>query len=503
MKKRDDWQLLIQRHLDGLTTAEEADELSAAIIEDDEIRADYLKAAKVHAELTDEWLMVEENQLADSGIPNLCGSPKRKISPLVVCGLGIAALLMIWLSLSILWRPVEPATDEWGQAIAKVEELSDDAVLAHDQSFSEGGFLDKGWVNLKEGMMRLKFRSGAVATLEGPCSFGIDSPLRSYLDFGKVSVYAPESARDFVVATAAMEVVDLGTRFDFEVDSETGESVVNVSEGLVDLHLGSRGTRREIQPLEAGWKAVVDGSGEIIEMKGDREESEVDLSKPVAHWEFDTIREDGLVRDSGSGRFDGYLIQKNDGDLVTGVSGQAVSFSKPQAVDLSSHVSSIAELDAFTFSAWVRDPEPSVGILFSVSDGSANNRIQINLNKKYFVYLWQNRSVRWDSIAGRVTQWVPGRWYHLAVTVGSNGVKLYRDGELLASTHLGVQIGTPFLRFSDLKNPREMFLGHIRQGTADVRLKPQWFHGVMDDVRIYDHVLDQNSIKELSEARGR
>ena len=54
MKKRDDWQLLIQRHLDGLTTAKEADELSTAIIEDDEVRADYLKAAKVHAELTDD-----------------------------------------------------------------------------------------------------------------------------------------------------------------------------------------------------------------------------------------------------------------------------------------------------------------------------------------------------------------------------------------------------------------------------------------------------------------
>ncbi len=35
-----------------------------------------------------------------------------------------------------------------------------------------------------------------------------DSAMRSYLEYGKIDVYAPESARDFVVATKAMEVVE-------------------------------------------------------------------------------------------------------------------------------------------------------------------------------------------------------------------------------------------------------------------------------------------------------
>jgi hypothetical protein len=54
-----DWDALVQKHLDGQTTPEEAEALSAGIVGDTDLRASYLKAAQVHGALADETLAVE------------------------------------------------------------------------------------------------------------------------------------------------------------------------------------------------------------------------------------------------------------------------------------------------------------------------------------------------------------------------------------------------------------------------------------------------------------
>ena len=59
MKTVPDWDLIIQKHLDGLTSEDEARILSARIVEDAEIRIRYLKAAQLHAALADETLVLD------------------------------------------------------------------------------------------------------------------------------------------------------------------------------------------------------------------------------------------------------------------------------------------------------------------------------------------------------------------------------------------------------------------------------------------------------------
>ena len=51
--------MLIQKHLDGQMTEEEAQALSARIVEDAEVRSRYLKAAQVHGALADETLVLD------------------------------------------------------------------------------------------------------------------------------------------------------------------------------------------------------------------------------------------------------------------------------------------------------------------------------------------------------------------------------------------------------------------------------------------------------------
>ena len=59
MNNETNWDLIIQRHLDGLTSEDEAKILSARIIEDDEIRSLYLKAAQLHGALSDETMLLD------------------------------------------------------------------------------------------------------------------------------------------------------------------------------------------------------------------------------------------------------------------------------------------------------------------------------------------------------------------------------------------------------------------------------------------------------------
>ncbi len=59
MTEETNWQALIQKHLDGLTSESEASKLSEQIENDADVRSDYLKAARIHGALGDETLALE------------------------------------------------------------------------------------------------------------------------------------------------------------------------------------------------------------------------------------------------------------------------------------------------------------------------------------------------------------------------------------------------------------------------------------------------------------
>ena len=99
-----DWQDLIQKHLDGLTSEEEAAALSEQIVSDDSIRSDYLKAARLHGALGDETL-----ELADELIPFPPSEPKkdgrihsitwpRQFAAAIVAGafVGLLGIGVVW-----------------------------------------------------------------------------------------------------------------------------------------------------------------------------------------------------------------------------------------------------------------------------------------------------------------------------------------------------------------------------------------------------------------------
>lgn len=105
--------------------------------------------------------------------------------------------------------------------------------------------LKAGPLRLIEGMVKLRFTSGAEVTLTGPMRFDLRSANSGFLHTGDLFAHVPKPAVGFAVQTPTAKVVDLGTEFDIRVD-ESGATDVSVREGSVEVEQlrkdGSTGT---------------------------------------------------------------------------------------------------------------------------------------------------------------------------------------------------------------------------------------------------------------------
>ena len=419
--------------------------------------------------------------------------------------LGIAALFLLLVGAGILITQESSREDDWGDAVARLEYVSGDARFAQDHQLPDvqGERLGKGWVRLAHGRVQILFRSGATVELIGPAELGIDTPMRAYLDFGKVAVHAQGSARDFVVATESMEVVDLGTRFEVEVDPQSRESNVSVIEGLVDLHLGSRGAERNIRPLGAGYAARVDAFGKIIEISSDEDTGKPNTSavEIIGHWKLDTVGAVGLVEDSSGRQLHGKLQSDRESKVGSGISGQAIEFTAHERIDLAEHLSVLRELDDFTFSAWVRDPTEPLGVIFSISANSERNRVQLFYTRGFVHFGWQD-GLHFDSISGRVDGWEPGKWYHIAASVEGGVARIYRDAERIASGAVGAKIGTPVCNPSLVKDASHAYIGWLFDARQGSGVTAQKYRGVLDEVQLYSGALGLEALKFIYKNPG-
>ncbi|TLD71280.1 iron dicitrate transport regulator FecR [Phragmitibacter flavus] len=92
-----------------------------------------------------------------------------------------------------------------------------------------------GRLNLRSGLARLEFYSGASMTLEGPCELEVVSVDEAKCLAGRLRVNVSPHARGFRLVTPDAKVVDLGTEFGLWVD-ETGKSEVHVFDGEVEVY---------------------------------------------------------------------------------------------------------------------------------------------------------------------------------------------------------------------------------------------------------------------------
>lgn len=111
---------------------------------------------------------------------------------------------------------------------------------------------------LETGYAKILFKKGAVAIVQGPCVFRLDSPEKMFLDTGKVTVRVPKEAIGFTIETSMSHVVDFGTEFGVSVGA-MNQPEVHVFEGEVGMRsLLGRNKAKQVRLIkgQAAWANI-------------------------------------------------------------------------------------------------------------------------------------------------------------------------------------------------------------------------------------------------------
>ena len=110
MSESQDWESLIQKHLDGQTTEGEAEALSKQIVENEEVRLQYLKAAQLHGALADETLALDlDTKSAQSKVIVTPSRTAWKFAwPRGIAAGLVAGLFVGLLSVGMVWAVSTP-----------------------------------------------------------------------------------------------------------------------------------------------------------------------------------------------------------------------------------------------------------------------------------------------------------------------------------------------------------------------------------------------------------
>jgi hypothetical protein len=163
-----------------------------------------------------------------------------------------AALLVLTLGLSLLWRPAPPKLATLASEV--------DPHWASTSAPHVGSTLGAGRLSLRSGTVHLIFAGGAEVAVCGPARFDLVSGSSMRLVEGKLTAHVVKKAAGFCVETPTASIVDLGTQFGVEV-TQSGQTETHVLLGTV--RMAARGSARPPLTMTAGDASLVSPSGVI------------------------------------------------------------------------------------------------------------------------------------------------------------------------------------------------------------------------------------------------
>ena len=206
----------------------------------------------------------------------------------------------------------------------------------------------------------------------------------------------------------------------------------------------------------------------------------------IAHFEMDAPGSKRVIDSSGQYRHGSY--QGGEPNWVTGRVGGGLQFDGKGAVVNLGSLGDFERSDAFSYGGWAK-PSGSGGVMIGRMDEADQHRgwdLGIVGGK-----LWAHVVHAWPKNALKVTSKAsipPNEWHHVMVTYdGSStaaGLKLYINGKPQE-----VDVNADTLKDS-IRTKTPSYLGKRSAGAP--------FHGVVDDVRIYDRFLTSTEVADLA-----
>jgi hypothetical protein len=262
---------LIQRHMAGLLTEDEAAVLQTRLKADTELRRLYLHYMNLDVAL--EAQAGSRDRVID--LVRAAPLPEKKTSGRWLSWLPLtaAAAVVAFAGMALLW--VLKAQQPW---IAEMVEAQEAHWEGSTLPTETGSSLSAGRLRLVEGLARLRFSSGAEVTLEGPVEMELINPLLCRLHRGSMVAHVPETAHGFSVLTPTATLIDHGTDFGISSDS-IGNARVHVMQGEVELRHSSGAA-----PVRLATREMADITPErvlpVAPMEAEPRQLSVELSPP-------------------------------------------------------------------------------------------------------------------------------------------------------------------------------------------------------------------------------
>lgn len=254
--KREDLKALAMRFVEGRASPEEAAELSRELESSEGARKYYLQLAQLHATLSS---TLTEPISQDGPL-----RPAFRLSRALWPALAVAAS-MVLAAIFYFHRAHSPAQAVTSSAeiAAEIVDLQNCHWISGEGIIRIGAGIHRGQrMELSSGTARIRFGSGALVTLLGPCVFEAKSTNEAFLALGQIKVRADTAtAKGFTVGTQTARVVDIGTEFVAAAASD-GQSRVDVTSGEVYVVLDGAKAQHHLRKgdalsVEAGQAQVM------------------------------------------------------------------------------------------------------------------------------------------------------------------------------------------------------------------------------------------------------
>ncbi len=311
----------------GALSAEENSCLDSLLTNDESARRCYNNYMFLHAELYSQHasLLSAEEAAPPERAATLMPRRRKRYAWLAIAAslLGVAAVSS-WLSHAMTRelllgdpslasspdasRPPAQVDDVPGPTVARITATRNCLWNAATKGVGFGSRLEPGQrLELAAGLVEVTFDDGAAVVLEGPATFDVRTRGQAHLHEGRLSAIVPQRAAGFEVATAGVNIVDLGTEFGLMAEPE-GATEIHVFSGLVKAHLlDDRGKQVRTVELNTAEGARIQPATALVAMIPARDEEFVrSLSvAPGPH--------DGLYAYDGFNYPSGPLAEQNGG----------------------------------------------------------------------------------------------------------------------------------------------------------------------------------------------
>ncbi len=456
--------------LSGTLGHREREKLAARLRAEPSARKLYVEHLMLHGML--QWEFASSAGVVAAGADGKRAAHRAAFTRrLVATGLAAAAALMLG-ALGLWrygpWAPVAVLRDAQGASWSGSERPS-----------GVGAGLSTQTLRLIGGTAEIGFRSGAAVILQGPAELQLLSARSARLLSGRMVARAPDGAHGFTIEAGGMSIVDLGT--EFGVVANHGAAEVQVFEGVVEA--GLKGAALEARSrLGIGQAARLEDGAAAVEpvafsSQGFTRAMTSELDDPaltrgvVAWWKFDETA--GTVASDASGHgHDGSLHGCTfDHDSEAGKYGRALHL--PGTDTFVAIPFKDFNLVDMTIQAWIKPGEQQGGDAQIISQvGGFGLAVPGNMFMKYYF---------WDRDAIMACRFEVGRWYHVVATYDGRERGFFVDG---------VRIGT-FSSGPLCPSRNELRIGALYNG------KSGFFHGCIDDLRIYDRALSADEVRRL------